>query len=326
MKNFTVLDLLELDLKPPRNLDLKCLCGRKGLAREIPLPEINRPGLALSGFFELFVGQRMQVFGQGEFAYLQKLEAEGNFQYVEKFFAIHPPCCIFCHGLTPSERFQALSEEYGVSTLHTSLESSDFTVRLLQVLGDIFAPRKTLHGVFVEVHGTGVLITGESGVGKSETALELIGRGGNRLIADDAVLIKRLYGNMLMGYSTNPAMASHMEIRGMGIVNVAQVFGIGAVKENKQLEIVVDLEEWKAGKVYDRMGTKSDTVDILGVNVPSITIPIKPGRNIPIIIETAVLNERLKQRGYFAAREFNKDIIQWLESENARKLYFDNYG
>ncbi len=325
MKRFTVLDLLELDLKPPRNLDLKCICARKGLVREIPLPEINRPGLALSGFFELFVGQRLQVFGQGEFAYLQKLEGEGNFEYVEKFFSINPPCCIFSHSLTPSERFRNLAEEYGVATLQTSLESSDFSVRLIQVLSDIFAPQKTLHGVFVEVHGTGVLITGESGVGKSETALELIARG-NRLIADDAVLIKRLNGNMLMGYSTNPAMSSHMEIRGMGIVNVAQVFGIGAVKEQKQLEIVVNLEDWDSNKSYDRMGTKGETVNILGVNVPSITIPIKPGRNIPIIIETAVLNERLKQRGYFAAREFNKDIIQWLESENARKLYFDNFG
>jgi HPr kinase/phosphorylase len=325
MKKFTVLDLLELDLKPPRNLDLKCLCGRKGLVREIPLPEINRPGLALSGFFELFVGQRMQVFGQGEFAYLQKLEGDGNFQFVEKFFAINPPCCIFSHSLTPSSRFQDLAEKYGVPLLQTSLESSDFSVRLIQVLGDIFAPQKTLHGVFVEVHGTGVLITGESGVGKSETALELVGRG-HRLIADDAVLIKRLNGNMLMGYSSNPTMSSHMEIRGMGIVNVAQVFGIGSVIEQKQLEIVVDLEDWKSGKDYDRMGTRGDTVNILGVNVPSIIIPIKPGRNIPIIIETAVLNERLKQRGYFAAREFNKDIIQWLESENARKLYFDNFG
>ena len=325
MKKFTVLDLLELDLKPPRNLDLKCICGRKGLVKEIPLPEINRPGLALSGFFELFVGQRLQVFGQGEFAYLQKLESEGSFEYVEKFFSINPPCCIFSHSLTPSARFQALAEEYGVAILQTTLESSDFSVRLIQVLGDIFAPQKTLHGVFVEVHGTGILIKGESGVGKSETALELIARG-HRLIADDAVLIKRLNGNMLMGYSTNQAMASHMEIRGMGIVNVAQVFGIGAVKENKQLEIVFNLEEWAAGKNYDRIGTRDETENILGVNISSITIPIKPGRNIPIIIETAVLNERLKQRGYFAAREFNKDIIQWLESENARNLYFDNYG
>lgn len=325
MNRITVLDLLELNLKPPRNLDLICLCGRKGLIREIPLPEINRPGLALSGFFELFVGQRMQVFGQGEVAYLQKLESEGSFEFVEKFFSINPPCCIFCHNLTPSKHFQELAETYGVAVLQTSLESSDFSVRLIQVLGDMFAPQKTLHGVFVEVNGTGILITGESGVGKSETALELIARG-NRLIADDAVLIKRLNGNMLMGYPTNQAMASHMEIRGMGIVNVAQVFGIGAVKENKQLEIVFNLEDWDPQKNYDRIGNQNETENILGVNISSITIPIKPGRNIPIIIETAVLNERLKQRGYFAAQELNKDVIQWLESENARNLYFDNFG
>lgn len=325
MKKFTVLDLLELDLKPPRNLDLKCICGRKGLAREIPLPEINRPGLALSGFFELFVGQRIQIFGQGEFAYLQKLEEEGNFKFVEKFFSINPPCCIFSHDLSPSDRFRDLAEKHEVAILQSSLESSDFSVRLIQVLGDIFAPQKTLHGVFVEVHGMGVLITGESGVGKSETALEIIARGG-RLIADDAVLIKRQNGNTLMGYASNQALGAHMEIRGMGIVNVAQVFGIRAVREQKQLEIIFNLEEWKSGKNYDRIGTKGETQNILGVNISSITLPIKPGRNIPILIETAVLNERLKQRGFFAAREFNKDVIQWLESENARNLYFENFG
>lgn len=325
MNKFTVLDLLELDLKETMNLQLKCLQGRKGLVREIQLPEINRPGLALSGFFELFVGQRIQIFGRGEVAYLRMMEKEGREDTLKTILENNPPCCIFCHNLMPGENFQRLAEENDVAVLQTPLESSDFSVRLIQVLSEIFAPEKTLHGVFIEVHGMGVLIRGESGVGKSENALELVARG-HRLVADDAVLLKRVNGNMLMGSATNKVMGAHMEIRGMGIVNIAQVFGVGSVKEHKQLELVVELEEWDLSKNYDRLGSSTVTQNILGVNVPTINIPIKPGRNIPIIIETAVLNERLKQRGYSAAKEFNKDIIQWLESENARKLYFDNYG
>lgn len=325
MNKFTVLDLLELDLKETMNLQLKCLQGRKGLVREIQLPEINRPGLALSGFFELFVGQRIQIFGRGEVAYLRMMEKEGREDTLKTILENNPPCCIFCHNLMPGENFQQLAEENDVAVLQTPLESSDFSVRLIQVLSEIFAPEKTLHGVFIEVHGMGVLIRGESGVGKSENALELVARG-HRLVADDAVLLKRVNGNMLMGSATNKVMGAHMEIRGMGIVNIAQVFGVGSVKEHKQLELVVELEEWDLSKNYDRLGSSTVTQNILGVNVPTINIPIKPGRNIPIIIETAVLNERLKQRGYSAAKEFNKDIIQWLESENARKLYFDNYG
>jgi len=325
MKKFTVLDLLELDLKETMNLQLKCLYGRKGLIRDIQLPEINRPGLALSGFFELFVGQRIQIFGRGEVAYLRKLEKEGKTDTIQKILEQSPPCCIFCHELIPGERFQVMAEESSTPILQTPLESSEFSVRLIQVLSEIFAPEKTLHGVFIEVHGMGVLIRGESGVGKSENALELVARG-HRLVADDAVLLKRLNGNMLLGFGTNKVMGSHMEIRGMGIVNISQVFGARAVKEHKQLELVVELEDWDLNKSYDRFGEKTETQNILGVNVPTIVIPIKPGRNIPIIIETAVLNERLKQRGYSAANEFNKDMIQWLESENARKLYFENFG
>lgn len=325
MNKFTVLDLLELDLKETMNLQLKCIYGRKGLVRDIQLPEINRPGLALSGFFELFVGQRIQIFGRGEVAYLRKLEEEGRDDTISKILSHSPPCCIFCHNLTPGESFQRLADETETPILQTPLESSDFSVRLIQILSEIFAPEKTLHGVFIEVHGMGVLIRGESGVGKSENALELVARG-HRLVADDAVLVKRVNGNMLLGSATNKVMGAHMEIRGMGIVNIAQVFGVGSVKEHKQLELVVELEEWDLSKNYDRLGSNTVTQNILGVNVPTINIPIKPGRNIPIIIETAVLNERLKQRGYSAAKEFNKDVIQWLESENARKLYFDNYG
>jgi HPr kinase/phosphorylase len=299
------------------------LTGRKGLTRILSVPEINRPGLALCGFFESFVNERIQVFGRGEVSYLKKLSREKNHDAIHKLFEYEIPCCIFCHNLEPDETFIKIADKKHIPILKTPLESSDFSVRLLRALSDIFSPEKTIHGVLVEVWGTGVLIQGESGVGKSESALELVERG-HSLIADDAVVVKCMNGNILMGHPTNKIIGHHMEIRGLGIIDISQIFGIIAIKEKKQIEIVVQLEEWDSSKNYDRIGEKSETTNILGVIVPLIRIPVRPGRNIPIIIETAVLNERLKVKGLYTAREFNKNIIQWLESENARSIYFDN--
>ena len=323
MKDFTVLDLLDLELKAHNALELQCMTGRKGLTRIISVPEINRPGLALCGFFESFVSERIQIFGRGEASYLNKLARDKDRASIEKLFEYEIPCCIFCHNLTPDDNFIKIAEMKQIPLLQTPLESSDFSVRLLRALSDIFSPEKTIHGVLVEVWGTGVLIQGESGVGKSESALELVERG-HSLIADDAVIVKCMNGNILMGHPTNKIIGHHMEIRGLGIIDISQIFGIIAIKEKKQIEIVVQLEEWDATKNYDRVGERSETTNILGVIVPLIRIPVRPGRNIPIIIETAVLNERLKVKGFHTAREFNKNVIQWLESENARSLYFDN--
>ena len=168
-----------------------------------------------------------------------------------------------------------------------------------------------------------ILLVGDSGVGKSETALELIERG-HRLVADDAVVIKCVGGNNLVGSGTNKVIGHHMEIRGLGIINISHIFGVGSIMEEKAIDFVVKLEEWDSNQMYDRIGSNEISIDILGVNVPYLKIPVKPGRNIPIIIETAALNERLKQKGQYSAKEFNKNIIQWLESENARKVYLEN--
>jgi HPr kinase/phosphorylase len=323
MKNFTVLDLLDLDLKAHNALELRCLTGRKGLTRTISIPELNRPGLALCGFFESFVSERIQIFGRGEHSYLTKLAREGNLSSIEQLFKYEIPCFIFCHNLEPDEELQGMAERSGIPVLQTPLESSDFSVRLLRALSDIFAPERTMHGVLVEVWGTGVLIMGESGVGKSESALELVERG-HSLIADDAVNVKCMGGNILMGTPTAKVIGHHMEIRGIGIVDISRIFGVIAIKDKKQVEIVVQLEEWDAKKAYNRVGEKGEYINILGVNIPLIKIPVRPGRNIPIIIETAVLNERLKMKGMHTAKEFDKNIIQWLESESARTRYFDN--
>ena len=323
MKTLTVLDLLDLDLKEHNALELKCLAGRKGLVREISVPELNRPGLPLSGFYENFAEQRIQLIGRGEYAYLQKLYNDNNTETIKKLFTFTLPCCIFSHNLVPDKTFIEFAENTNTPILVSTLTSSEISVRLIRLLSNYFAPQQTVHGVLVEVAGSGVLIQGDSGVGKSETALELIERG-HRLVADDAVVIKCVGGNDLVGSGTNKVIGHHMEIRGLGIINISHIFGVGAIRDDKRIDFVVQLEEWDSNQMYDRIGANEISIDILGVKVPYLKIPVKPGRNIPIIIETAALNERLKQKGQYSAREFNRNIIQWLESENARKVYLEN--
>lgn len=321
METFTVLDLLDLDLKEHNDLNLRCIGGRPGLVNKISVPNFNRPGLELSGFFDKFTNDRIQIFGSGEKAYVERLASENNFETVKKMFSYKIPCCIFTYGATPCDKFLVIAEKAKCPVLQTELPSTTMTIRLLRALDSVFSVKKLIHGVLVEVFGIGVLITGDSGVGKSESALELIERG-HRLIADDSVELQNVSGNIIIGSGPNPSVAHHMEIRGLGIINIYQLFGVGAIRDKKQIQLVVQLEEWDSTKVYDRLGTGDETLELLGVNIPSPTIPVKPGRNIPIIIETAAMNERLKKMGHHSAREFNQNVLRWLESENARNLYF----
>jgi HPr kinase/phosphorylase len=322
MRTYTVLDLLDLDLKEHNALNLRCIAGRPGLARSITEPEINRPGLSLSGYFEEFANNRIQLFGMGEYSFLKKLEHEERMDTVNRMFSYSIPCVIFTHGNVPGNLFQEAAEGSGCPVLTTDLPSGEFSMRLMRALNDMFAPKNSVHGVLVEVFGIGVLLSGDSGVGKSEAALELIERG-HRLISDDMVEIRCMNGNILMGTGRNPALAHHMEIRGLGIINISHLFGVGAIRDKKQIQMIVDLEEWDASKAYDRIGTGDLYREILGVRVPLLQVPVKPGRNIPIIIETAAMNERLKKMGYHSAQEFNQNVLKWLESENARNLYFN---
>lgn len=315
MKKITILDLLGLDLRENDDLQLKCIAGRSGLGREITVSHIDRPGLALAGYFENFAYQRVQVFGRGEFTYIKKIIEEKNTDSIEKFFSFPFPCCIFPYGATPEDFFVEMAEKVRCPILQTPLSSPEFTQRLTRVLEAIFAPQQVVHGVFVEVSGIGVLIKGKSGVGKSEAALELIERG-HRLIADDLVEIKRIMGNHLEGRGGNAFLAHHMEIRGLGIINITHLFGVGAIRDSKQLQLIVNLENWDPEKTYDRIGASEMTEEILGVHVPCLIIPVKPGRNIPIIIETAAMNERLKKMGYYSAREFNQNVMKWLETDS----------
>lgn len=319
-KAFTILNLLDLELTEHDALNLRCIGGRAGLTRKIEVPDLNRPGLALNGFYENFANQRVQIFGRGETAYLFKLAEEGKSDTIAELFSREIPCVVFTHNQKPTDVFAHIAEESGCPILQTDLSTSEFSGRLIRALSNVFAPRETLHGVLVEVFGIGLLLRGDSGVGKSEAALELVERG-HRLVADDSVEVRCVAGNILMGEAANKALGHHMELRGLGIINITHLFGVGAIRDTKQIQLVVDLEEWDSSKTYDRIGAEETRTEVLGVHVPQLLIPVKPGRNIPIIVETAAMNERLKKMGYFSAREFNQSVLKWLESENARQLY-----
>ena len=320
-KPFLVLDLLDMEFTGQNVLNLKCIGGRKGLTRAITVMDTNRPGLALSGFFDAFVFDRIQLFGRGECAYLEKLRQDNRTDTIERLFAFGIPCCIFSYGQSPSSDFMAIAERVGCPILQTPLETAEFGRRLVRALSNVFAPKKTMHGVLLEVYGIGILLTGHSGVGKSECALELVERG-QRLVADDVVEIRCVNGNTLLGRGSNTLISHHMEIRGLGIINISQMYGVGAIREQKELQLIIELEEWDSNKLYDRLGTEHKTVDILGVKVPILEIPVKPGRNVPIIIEAAAMNERLKSMGYNSARDFNQNILKWIETGEAQSAYY----
>lgn len=320
-KKLTVLDLLNLDLEKHNELHLQCLCGQEGLERTITIADINRPGLALSGFFDSFAYTRIQLFGRGECAYLQKTIQSNALENIKRMFTYEIPCCIFSHNLLPPDHLLGIAQQAHCPLLQTTLSSSELSLRLMRVLSNVFSSKLAMHGVLVDVYGLGILITGDSGIGKSETALELIERG-HRLVADDVVEISCIHGNTLIGRGANKMIGHHMEIRGLGIINIMQLYGVRSVREQKQIQLVVKLEEWNANKVYDRIGTEELTTELLEVKLPLLEIPVKSGRNIPIILETAAMNERLKSMGCFSAQEFNKNILRWIENDVDRVPYY----
>ena len=268
---------------------------------KISTVEINRPGLELTGYFEFFDNKRIQVLGNTEFAYLGRFGSEAQRMVIESIFSFGPPAVIICREIEPSNVILESAKLHKVSIFATDENTSDLTAQLVQYLNRELAPRITRHGVLVEVYGEGCLLTGDSGVGKSETAIELIKRG-HRLVADDAVEILRTSANTLIGQS--PQNIRHfIELRGIGIINARQLFGMGAVKMSEKIDMFVNLELWDNTKVYDRMGLENQYMDILGVEVPALTIPVKPGRNLAVIIEVAAMNNRQKKMGYNAAKD-----------------------
>lgn len=273
--------------------------------------EINRPGLELTGYLEFFDNKRIQVLGNTEFSYLGRYGPEAQKMVIDSIFSFGPPAVIICRDIEPSNAILESAKLHKVSIFSTPQSTSDLTASLVQYLNKELAPRITRHGVLVEVYGEGCLLTGDSGVGKSETAIELIKRG-HRLVADDAVEIRRTAQTTLYGQS--PENIRHfIELRGIGIINARKLFGMGAIKLQEKIDMVINLEQWDSSKVYDRMGLDNEYMKILGVEVPTPTIPVKPGRNLAVIIEVAAMNNRQKKMGYNAARELLKNLGMAVE-------------
>ena len=279
--------------------------------------DCNRPGLQLMGFYEYFNAERIQICGNMEFAYLASLDAEVRYQRIEALFATKIPLFVVARGHEIYPEMIDLAKKYEIPIVRTKESTTAFIAALISLLNVRLAPRITRHGVLIEVYGEGVLIVGESGVGKSECAVELIKRG-HRLVADDAVEIRKVSNISLVGSS--PDNIRHfLELRGIGIINTRRLFGMGAVKVSEKIDLIIQLEPWDSQKIYDRMGVDNEYTTILGVKVPSLTIPIKPGRNLAVIIEVAAMNNRQKKMGYNAAQELLDNLGLSMDSTDKIK-------
>jgi HPr kinase/phosphorylase len=288
-------------------------CDRCPADIYITKKDVNRPGLPFAGYFEAFEADRIQIIGKVEHRYLKNLDSDKRSKCLEKFFSTRPICTVFTTDLPIFDEALQFAKENKVPILATSEYTSGFMAALIAKLNVELAPRLGLHGVFVEIYGEGVLILGESGVGKSETAIELIKRG-HRLIADDLVEIKKTSAIALVGTAPE-IIRHHIELRGIGIVNVQRIFGMGAVKMTERVDLIVKLEEWADNKTYERLGLDANYTEIMGIKVPSLIIPVKPGRNLAIILEVAAMNNRQKKMGYDTAAELNKKLMGQLGEE-----------
>jgi len=278
--------------------------------RKIVTNEVNRPGLQIAGFFDYFYNDRIQIIGREEFSYLEKLTADERRASLVSLFEKDIPCLVVCRNLeVPSDMIE-LAAESKIPILRTNNTTSRFMSALIAFLNVELAPRITMHGVLVEVYGEGILLLGDSGVGKSEAAIELVKRG-HRLVADDAVEIKRVSDISLLG-SAPDVIRHFVELRGIGIVDVKMIFGIGAVKNVEKIDFIINLELWQDKKQYDRLGLTTEYTDILGINIPSITVPVKPGRNLAVVIEVAAMNNRQKKMGYNAAEALNNRVMSGM--------------
>lgn len=289
-------------------------CGLEPLACAERIPEIsigsadiNRPGLQLAGFFDYFGHDRVQVIGKVEMTYLDQMDSKARYDALLGLLSKDVPCVVLARGMEPHKELLELARQFRIPLLRTAEVTSRFTGNIISILNTELAPMETRHAELVEVYGEGVLIQGESGVGKSETALELVKRG-HRLVADDLTEIRRVSSKTLVG--TAPEIIRHLiEIRGIGILDVKHLYGVGSVKMTESINLVINMELWNPQKQYERLGVEDQYSDILGIRVPSLTIPVRPGRNLAIIIEVAAMNNRQKKMGYNAAQAFSQRII-----------------
>lgn len=272
----------------------------------LTVEDVARPGLQLAGYFDHYEPMRLQVMGNVEMSYVAKLEPAERAAIFDRLFSYKFPALLIARDIQPDAECLAMAKKHNITVLRTKERTSAIVSTIITYLKGALAPRITRHGVLVEVYGEGIFLTGDSGIGKSEAAVELLKRG-HRLIADDAVEIRRIAANELVGTAPN-LIRNYIELRGIGIINVAKLFGMGAVKDENKINLVVNIVPWNTHEAYDRLGLEDQYTEILGVKVPMYTIPITPGRNLAVILEVAAMNNRQKKMGYNAALEFTEQI------------------
>lgn len=282
--------------------------------KKIIRSDVNRPALQLTGYFEHFEKDRVQIIGTVEYTYLQHEEEEKKYDTYEKFLSFDMPCVVFCRDFQPEDKFVEIATAHGIPVLGTEIATSSFMSELIYNLNKKLAPCISIHGVLVDVYGEGLLIMGESGIGKSEAALELIRRG-HRLVTDDVVEIRKISEHTLIGRS--PDITKHfIELRGVGIVDVKHLFGVECVKDEQSIDLVIKLEDWRKDNDYDRLGLEEEYTEFLGNKVVCQSLPIRPGRNLAVICETAAVNHRQKKMGYNAAKELYRRVQENLKKRN----------
>lgn len=301
-----------------QSLGLRLVAGQRGLSRKIQKAEVHRPGLSLTGYLKGFISARILVMGKQEIQYLKELDGPLRLERLKPVLNPATPAVILAKGFAPPKELSSLCEKQGIPLFRAELSATHLLSRITFLLLEEFCPAVTMHGTLVEVFGVGVLIQGQSSVGKSEAALGLIERG-HRLISDDVVRVKKKEGEYLVG--SGPELTRHlMEIRGIGIINVAHLYGAVCVRPDKGIDIVVKLEEWDDLHFYDRVGLDEKFIDILGSSVPYHLLPVKPGRDVVLLLETIALNHRLKDMGYNSAKEFNAKLLETISRKQNKRL------
>lgn len=296
-------------LQEPLQLEL---CGGDELDREVPSAEISSPGLALTGYVERFAAHRLQVLGETEITYLYSLSDSDRDRILRNFFGFPVPCVFVTKGLECPSGLREIAEESGVPVIRSRLKTYEFYRRIKPVLEELFAPSVTLHGSLADVFGVGLLFVGRSGIGKSECVLDLVERG-HRLVADDLVLTTRRGNDVLIGRG-HEAQRHHMEVRGVGLIDIPAIFGVRAVRQQKRIEVVVQLEEWNQEAVVERTGLEVRTTDILGVDLPKMIVPLNPGKNITVIAEVVAMNHLLRYAGVDTPTKFNERLIARMQA------------
>jgi len=308
----------ELEQDQEHHLELTLMAGRKGLKKKITHSQVQKMGLALTGFIQFINPERLQVIGNTEIAYFKTLSPEIQGKVIHEICSLPLSCLVITRGLEIPELLLREGDEKGIPVFRTNLRSFDFIERVTKFLEEKLAPTSSLHGVLMDIYGVGVLILGKSGIGKSECALDLILRG-HRLVADDMVHIQKRSPSSVIG-SGFEVIQHHMEIRGLGIINIRSLFGVEAIRERKKIELVLELLEWDTQREYDRLGFEEEKFSILGMELPMLRIPVTPARNLTTIIEVAVRNHLLKVMGYDSALEFEKKLLRKMEEKGGDRF------